>query len=102
KRTTSTIPLQALALLNADFTRRRATALADRLAREAGTETDARLIRAFKLAFGRPPRDDERAAAARFLEKQQALYAPAKNAETKAWIDLCQMLLASNAFLYVD
>ena len=52
--------------------------------------------------FSTSHHDDERGAAARFLEKQQALYAAAKNAETKAWTDLCQMLLASNAFVYVD
>jgi hypothetical protein len=101
-RNTSTVPLQALALLNADFARRRAVAFAARLHREAGADTAARLALAFRLACCRPPRDEERAAAERFLNKQQALYAANKDAGARAWADFCQMLLASNAFLYVE
>jgi Protein of unknown function (DUF1553)/Protein of unknown function (DUF1549) len=100
-RNTSTVPVQALALLNSDFARRRAKALAQRLFKEGGAENGARLVFGFRLAFGRVCQDEERAAAMRFLEKQQKLY-PAKEAEEKAWTDLCQMLLASNSFLYVE
>jgi hypothetical protein len=105
-RTTSTVPLQALALLNSDFARRRASAFAGRLEREAGLATDTRLSLAFRLACSRLPRDDERAAAERFLAKQQQLYrspgVPPGSDAPRAWNDLCQMLLASNAFLYVE
>jgi mono/diheme cytochrome c family protein len=99
-RTSSTVPLQALALLNADFTRRRAAAFAHRLSAEAGD----RLALAFRLAFGRAPSDTERSAAERFLEKQRAGYRVSGGppAEDRAWADFCQMLLASNAFLYVE
>ena len=30
------------------------------------------------------------------------VYAKEKDAEARAWADLCQMILASNAFLYVE
>jgi mono/diheme cytochrome c family protein len=101
-RSTSTVPLQALALLNADFTRLRAAAFARRLAGEA--PAGDRLALAFRLACGRDPRDGERAAAGRFLDKQRQTYRSAGGppAEDRAWADLCQMLLASNAFLYVE
>jgi mono/diheme cytochrome c family protein len=101
-RNTSTVPLQALALLNADFTRLRAAAFARRLLREA--PAGGRLALAFRLACGREPRDGERAAAERFLDRQRQLYRSAggPSADDKAWTDLCQMLLASNAFLYVE
>jgi hypothetical protein len=99
-RNTSTVPLQALALLNADFARRRAAAFAGRLERQAGAETGPRLALAFRLALGRPVRDEERAAAERFLAKQKGLYLPNKDARPRAWANFCQMLLASNAFLY--
>jgi hypothetical protein len=104
-RNSSTVPLQALALLNADFTRLRAAAFATRLRKEAGEEVGHRLALAFRLACGRPPHDDERAAAEKFLDKQQKLYSMASqpgDANTLAWADFCQMLLASNAFLYVE
>ncbi len=96
-RNSSTVPLQALALLNADFSRLRAAAFARRLAAEA--PAGDRLALAFRLACGRDPREAERAAAERFLAKQRQIY---PSAADRAWTDFCQMLLASNAFLYVE
>src|SRR5207244_2131511 len=101
-RNTSTVPLQALALLNSDFSLLRAAALAERLRKEAGAGVEPRLELAFRLAYGRPPQDDERAAALRFLDRQRSLYAEEADGEARAWTDLCQMVLASNAFLYVE
>jgi hypothetical protein len=101
-RASSTVPLQSLALLNSAFIRTRAKAFAARLEREAGTDVDHRLTLAFRLTAGREPEADERAAAQRFLTAQQALYAKEKDGVARAWIDLCQMVLASNAFLYVE
>ena len=37
-----------------------------------------------------------------FLADQRAVYAKEKDADARAWADLCQMVLASNAFLYVE
>ena len=102
KRSPSTVPLQSLALLNSDFARQRGKAFATRLIREAGTESDKRLSLACRLAWGRPGRDDELAACRMFLEKQTAAYAKEKDSDQRVWTDLCQMLLASNAFLYVE
>jgi hypothetical protein len=101
-RNTSTVPLQALALLNSDFARARAAAFAARLEREAGPDVEARVTLAFRLACGRDPHAGERTAAVPFLAAQQALYNREKDAERRAWTDFCQMVLASNAFLYVE
>jgi hypothetical protein len=101
-RTTSTIPLQSLALLNSKFIRDRANSLERRLTREAGADAKARLHLAFRLACGRPPDADEIGAADRFLVAQRKVYAEAGDNERRAWTDLCQMVLASNAFLYVE
>jgi hypothetical protein len=112
-RTTSTVPLQSLALLNDEFVQARAEGLAHRLEREAGAAEEKRLDLAFQLVFGRPSTDDEQTAARRFLEGQRRLlaqekrdrrsHAPRGNEEgRRAWTDFCQMLLASNAFLYVE
>jgi hypothetical protein len=101
-RTTSTVPLQALALLNSDFARTRARAFASRLEREGGRDLGGRVVLACRLAWGREPGEGERTAAKRFLEAQQALYAGEKDGEQRAWMDFCQMVLASNAFLYVE
>jgi hypothetical protein len=102
KRSPSTVPLQSLALLNSEFARARGRAFAARLAREAGGDTAGRLDLAFRLACGRLPRPEERDLCATFLARQSAVYAGQKEAGPRAWADLCQMLLASNAFLYVE
>lgn len=105
-RTQSTVPLQSLTLMNSDFVRRRSQAFAKRLLSEAkpnsGAETEGVITQAFRLACGRVPAPEEIAAAKTFLETQQQLHATAPDARQRAWTDFCQMLLASNSFLYVD
>jgi len=125
RRTSSTIALQSLSLLNSEFVTGRAAAMRERLNREAGEAPQARIALAFLLTTGRAPTEKERAVAERFLAEQPAKYAgqggadAAKEAEAvkgepakaeqetlspldHAWQDLCQMLLASNAMLYVE
>jgi hypothetical protein len=102
KRSPSTVPLQSLALLNSEFVRARGKAFAARLIREAGADDAKRLALAFRLACGRLPHTDEREACEAFLAKQRSVYASEKDADARAWADLGQMLLASNAFLYIE
>jgi hypothetical protein len=101
-RTASTVPLQSLALLNSNFARLRGRAFAERLAQEAGPDTANRLEHAFRLTVARSPHAEEVAAAKRFLVSRQTLNTQTNDAENQAWCDLCQMLLASNMFLYVE
>jgi hypothetical protein len=102
KRAPSTVPLQSLAMLNSEFARARAKAFAARLAREAGDDSRKRLSLAYRLACGREPLAEEAAACEAFLAKQRAAYVRAKDADARAWADLCQSILASSAFLYVE
>ncbi len=102
RRNTSTVALQSLTLLNSEFVRARSRAFAARVAKEAGTETDARLDLAFRLAYGRAPGTGERTTAKEFLQSQLSFYAEKPDADAHAWTDFCQMLLASSAFLYVE
>jgi hypothetical protein len=102
KRSPSTVPLQSLVLLNGDFARARARAFAGRLAREAGADAEKRVALAFRLAYGRAGLKDEVSACRLFLDRQRREYATAKDGDERAWADLCQMILASNAFLYVE
>ena len=44
----------------------------------------------------------ERAAAKEFLHEQRSIYTDRPDSAVNVWTELCQMLLASNAFLYVD
>jgi hypothetical protein len=102
KRSSSTVPLQSLAMLNGEFVRARAKAFAQRLTRDAGADDEKRLALAFRLAYGRAGLKEEESACRLFLERQRQAYAAAKDGDEGAWADLCQMILASNASLYVE
>jgi hypothetical protein len=101
ERSAATVPLQSLAQLNSEFVRLRARAMAERLVREAGGDPDARVTLAFRLALGHAPAADDLADARAFLAEQRAAYPP-EAAEAAALADFCQMLFASNPFLYVE
>jgi len=62
RRDATTVPLQAFSLFNSEVSYDLAVAFALRLERDRG-ELDARIRRAFELAYGRAPGDDEVAAA---------------------------------------
>ncbi len=81
-------PLQRLYYLNNPFFIEQSAALAERLAADAGSVTDARIRRAYELLFGRKPSDDEIAAGRRYLGGD-------------SWERYCQVLLASSEFLTV-
>jgi hypothetical protein len=76
--------------------------MARRLAAAAGDDAAKRVTLAFRLVSGREPVPDERRACEKFLAAQREVYAKEKDGADRAWADLCQMLLASNAFLYVE
>jgi hypothetical protein len=102
QRGASTVPLQSLALLNSDFVRARSKAFAKRVLAEAGPGTNERVARAFQLAIGRTPSRAEQSAADDFCEAQRRQYEGRADADQTLWTDFCQMLLASNSFLYVE
>jgi hypothetical protein len=112
RRQPSTVPLQSLSLLNSDFVAARAARLAERIGRECQgdrcvedrTPEDARIARTFLLVVGRAPSEAERDAARRFLGIQPTRYSGLDDPEARrrSLVDFCQMLLASNAFLYVE
>ena len=102
KRSTSTVPLQSLALLNSEFAKNRASAFAGRIAREAGESIEGRILMAYRLACARAPNAEELGACVKFIATQAEAYAGMKDSQARAWADLCQMILASNAFLHVE
>jgi hypothetical protein len=99
-RGTSTVPLQSLALLNSAFVRDRAAAFAKLIFRHRSTECAVQS--ALRAAFNREPTAVEQRSSVQFVHEQTGTYPSEKNPHERAWIDFCQMLLASNAFLYVE
>lgn len=99
-RSPTTVPLQSLALLNSGFARDRSKSLATRLVKEAGTDPGKQLEYAYRLICGRSPLKDELIHCLAFLAKQKEVYTEDK--EHRSLVDLCQMLFASSAFMYVE
>ena len=71
RRNQSTVPLQALSLLNSDLVVNAAEAFADRVLHKSSEDP---LGWAFELAYSRPPLDAERETLEAFMQKQQALH----------------------------
>ncbi len=99
-RQSTTIAPQALHFLNSPQARACAEALAERAEREL---PDDPLKRAYRLAFGRAPTEEERQLMTDFLAEQARSYGATsgQDAEKLALADVCQVLLASNEFVYL-
>lgn len=102
RRAETTMPLQSLSLLNSEFSVKRGEDLAQRLARDCGTDEAAKIRRGFLLTTGREPDSAERKMAVRFLAEQRRVYADTKDPESRAWADFCQSLFGLNSFLYLE
>ena len=105
QRPASTMPLQSLSLLNSDFVVAPGRGILPSGWRdEAGAEP--RRAWHARLSAGRCREQPTRAEAARGARVRRSAarsyYDGATTASTRAWTDFCQMLLASNAFLYVE
>tara|TARA_R110002095_G_scaffold177848_1_gene155202 strand:+ start:340 stop:3435 length:3096 start_codon:yes stop_codon:yes gene_type:complete len=101
QRTPTTVPTQSLSLLNSEFALNRAAKLNERLQQEPAKDQDAKISLAILLVFGRDATPQEIVLANEFLKQQSNNYTDKTNATQLAWNDLCQMLMASNSFLYV-
>ncbi|MCO6454123.1 MAG: PSD1 domain-containing protein [Pirellulaceae bacterium] len=114
RRASSTVATQALMLMNSEFMLQQARRMAQRVEREGAASTAAAdehaglLDRAWQLAFCREIGESERRAAEEFLARQvEQIRAggnlpPDTSPELLALTCLCQVLLSSNEFLYVD
>ncbi|MCI0463366.1 MAG: PSD1 and planctomycete cytochrome C domain-containing protein [Gemmataceae bacterium] len=97
-RHVSTVPLQALFLLNNEFSVARAKAFAQRVLARAGEDRERQVSEAFALALGRPPDEADRAAARRFF----AVQAEGEGGMEPALVRFCQALLNANEFVYLE
>jgi len=120
-RASSTVAPQSLLMMNSSFVVEQSDAMATRIEREAGADPAAQLQRAWLLAYSRKPSESEMKASVAFLTEQTAIVTqaaaaaaaatppdpkkPAPAAPSPAHValaQLCQALLISNEFLYVD
>ncbi len=116
RRASSTVSTQALMLMNNEFLINHAHFFAQRVVQEAGSEPQAQVRRAWLLAYGREPDPQEMKLALDYLKRQAEVIRGRKaqvrtsdskvhtiaDAELLALASLCQVLLGSNEFLYVE
>jgi len=102
QRMNTTTPLQGLYVLNSPFLTAQATALAERLWREAPEPPADRVQRAYRLLFARPASEAEVTIALEYLQGSEVLSATDATAVPAAWRRYTQALLGSNELLFVD
>jgi hypothetical protein len=104
-RTSATVPLQALYLMNDPFVAEQAQALADRVAGETGDER-ARIARAHELCWGRPPSDEELSRGSEYLAAYRKgllrIGVATGEAQREAWSSYARVLLTAHEFVYVE
>jgi len=119
RRFATVSPTQPLEMMNDALVREWSRDLATRILNDSGLSPEQQVERAFRIVFTRAPKDQERQAILEFLKTQSAEISArmAKNetvtppgnvppgtdpARAAAFVDLCQALLNSNEFVYVN
>ena len=88
RRNVSTVPTQALTLMNNEWVLRQAARFADRVATEAGPDPRGQVSRAYELALGRKPTAEELRVGEEFLR-------------TRTMGDFAHVILNLNEFIYL-
>jgi len=111
-RPQTTISPQALILLNGSFMNQQAGDFASRLQSNLPGDSRAQVRRAYRLAFGRAPDDEEMETAIQYLAWQSQQWtgqrqanseaAPEEDASSYALKSFCRILFNLNEFVYVD
>lgn len=101
ERSVTTVPTQALAMMNSPFVRQQAEKLAGLIGKE--TLLDAVIERGYRITLGREPKDSERLRMRAYIEQQRVTMGPGSPETTrKAIVEFCHVLLCLNEFVYVD
>jgi len=100
-RNTSTLPTQALFLMNSPFVIEQSRHAAGRLLAENVPDDASRITLAYRRALGRPPTLSEQMMGSQYIENFPA-DDPATDDRLEAWSSFCHALLSSLDFRYVD
>lgn len=100
QRESSNTANQALYLMNNRFVLQQSEAFAERLS-ESGGRASELVIKAFQLAYGRPPTSGERTAISQFLRTFDSS-ASSREVDNESLAAICQSLFASAEFRYLD
>lgn len=105
KRDVTTVPTQALFLMNNPFVLNQSQEMAKRILGHSGLDQKGRINLAYRIALGRLPAERERSDLAKYIDDYRKSVAAANsqgNAQLAAWTSFCQLLFQSGEFRYVD
>ena len=101
RRDSTTVPTQAFALFNGELSYDLGLAFANRIRKE----TDRVVDRAFELAYGRPPSEEERSLAERHIEEMTAYHRdhpPSPRREREALVRALPSQLSGETFQFTE
>jgi uncharacterized protein DUF1553/uncharacterized protein DUF1549/cytochrome c len=104
-RNTTTVPTQALTLLNNEFVLIQARHFAERVVREAGSDPAKQIRVLYQIALGREPSQKEMDQSLTFLQKQRDYHirrASGADSGLSALTDLAHVMLNANEFVYIN
>jgi hypothetical protein len=101
KREPTTVPTQALFLMNDPFVHEQARAFAEKLVTGSKDERE-RIDRAYRSTLGRLPTPEELQTVVVFLDAYRQRLNGKPEAEAQAWAALARTLFARNEFFFVD
>ncbi|MDE0735716.1 MAG: DUF1549 and DUF1553 domain-containing protein, partial [Pirellulaceae bacterium] len=101
-RDVTTVPPQALAMMNSPVIRQLAEKFSKRL--QAGPEItpENQVGEAYQLALSRQPTESEMEQMVEFIKSQASSYGATDAAMQRALADFCQLVLCLNEFMFVD
>lgn len=103
-RQSSTVATQSLAMMNSAFILRETTEFAKHVIEKVGGQEDSAALarEAWRSAFATDPSAERQSQLVAFLDSQEAVFEKEEDFKQKALATLCQVLLETNAFLYID
>jgi mono/diheme cytochrome c family protein len=100
-RTRSNVAPQALFMMNSDFMSERSRCFAEFLLKGKSIDESQRIQQAYRIALSRSPTAQEIQNAIQYITRFPAK-AAGREAYLDGWQSFCQILIASNEFIYVD
>ena len=105
-RVPTTVAPQALFMMNDPLVISTSQALADSLRADTTLDDSGRVAKTYLKAFSRPVTEKEASRALEYLKKLGEAYekegVPADQRSSRAWQGLCQAVLGSSEFLFID
>jgi hypothetical protein len=100
QRYITTVPQQALFLMNSPFVLQQSESLAARPEMSSSADAQRRIARLYEIVYARHPSAEETKLGMEFVKRDSQ--APGKAAQTSVWKEYAQALIMANEFTFID